>query len=87
MVWKDSAAETGMNADASSTELSKKVYTKEQALKIYWYLVRKAEKGEADYSPDDVWITQGNKAYHFLLDAITQHNAEYENVIRNAFTF
>lgn len=77
----------GHNNQTTPSGETQKVYTKEQALKIYWYLVRKAEKGEADYSTDDVWITQGNKAYHFLLDAITQHNAEYENVIRNAFTF
>ena len=77
----------GHKSEETPSGETQKIYTKEQALKIYWYLVRKAEKGEANYSPDDVWITNGNKPYQFLLKAITEHDDEYLNVIKNAFVF
>lgn len=62
-------------------------YTKEQALKIYHALVAKALKGEADYSPDDVWITQGQKPTHFLQKAIEDHMEEYRQIIKDSFVF
>ena len=77
----------GHKSETTPSGETKKVYTKEQALRIYWYLVNKAEKGEADFYPDQVWITEGQKPQHFLLRSVTEHDQEYMNVLKNSFKF
>ena len=73
--------------DVTPKDDTTKVYTKSEALKIYFALKKKASKGDADFSEDDVWITQGQKPVHFLLKAVTEHDEEYKNVLRKSFHF